>query len=332
MEKEEKSVYELFLKAFSSYADGIESSAIGRNMDVMKVLQVTLGDNPQVFYFDKTQIELTRRLFGGKRLRFCGMYPLYRIKKMQKDIDEAISNALEEIMLSNPLSDYDKLICIYEYLQDHVKYDAKEMENCCKYGKIVNIFSHNAYGALVNKIAVCDGISAAFALLSQKMGFDSTVVGGSALFRTSMFSSHAWNLIRVGEKYYHVDATWDINHKEQTGEYSYEYFCVDDDTICTDHNWDINTTSPCNWSELSFYIRNKCFANSLSELENIFKRYVQSRTSVVRVRISDKILIPDPCDQYIAQCLINVSMMFGRTDGIEFMWNQDTRCFYAKYR
>lgn len=329
---QEKAAYKLFVKAFSTYANGINSNAIDRNVDAMKVLQVALGDNPQVFYFNKTQIKLTNSLFGGKQLQFCGTYSSRQIKKMQSDIDKAIRTALEEISLLNPLSDYDKLMCIYEYLQDNVTYNSKELEFSCKYGKSMNPASHNAYGALVEKTAVCDGISAAFSLLSQSMGFDCTIVSGSAALRTPSFSSHAWNLICVKDKYYHVDATWDINYKEQSGDYSYEYFCVDDDLINTNHNWEINTTPACNGNELSFYIKNKCFANNLSQLKDIFKRYAKSKTSVVRVRVSDKIAIPEPNDQYIAQCLVDVGAAVGRYDAIEFTWNKYTRCFYAKYK
>lgn len=32
--------------------------------------------------------------------------------------------------------------------------------------------SHNAYGVLVNKTGVCDGISSAFSLIAQSMGFE----------------------------------------------------------------------------------------------------------------------------------------------------------------
>ena len=98
---------------------------------------------------------------------------------------------------------------------------------------------------------------------------------------------HAWNIVRVNGVYYHIDATWDINHYHQTNEYSYEYFCVNDDSINTDHNWDINTTPACNYEDLSFYIKSGCYANTLSQIDEIFTRYAKSKTQVVRLRVSD---------------------------------------------
>ena len=273
-----------FEKAFNSCASSVDSNGIDRNVDVMKVLQVALGDNPQVIYFNKTQIRLSASLFGGKQIHFS-----------------------EDIELLNPMSNYDKLICIYEYLQDNVTYDSKELEACCRLGRSVNPMSHNAYGVLVNKTGVCDGISSAFSLIAQRMGFECSMVSGRATFRTQGFSEHAWNIIKIAETYYHIDATWDVNHKEQTGEYSYEYFCVSDDSINRDHDWDIKTTPACSREDISFYVRNRCFANNLSQLEEIFVRYATSKQKVVRAKIADGIPIPAPEDQFLGQKLVNVA-------------------------
>lgn len=328
---QEKKVYEMFEKAFASYADTVDAGSIDKNVDVMKVLQVALGDNPQVFYFNKTQIKLSSVMFGGKKIHFCGTYSSREIRKMKLELEKAIKDAVDSINMLNPISDYDKLMCIYEYLQDHVRYDTKELEACCQYGKCQNPAAHTAYGALIQGNAVCDGIASAFALLVRCWDYDCTVVSGTAAFMTEGFSSHAWNVIRVNDKYYHVDPTWDVNHKERFGNYSYEYFCIDDNWINTDHNWDINTTPPCGSSDLSFYVRNGCYANNLTQLDDIFRRYARSKVGVVRVRIADTIAIPEPNDTYIAQRLLNAGTAMGKCMNIEYAWDKNTRCFYAKF-
>ena len=327
----EKKAYDRFEQAFNSCSSTVDSNGIDRNVDVMKVLQVALGDNPQIIYFNKTQIRVSASLFGGKQIHFSGAFSQSQAKTMQKKLEEALSKAIEEIELLNPLSNYDKLICIYEYLQDNVSYDSKELEACCTLGRSINPMSHNAYGALVNKKGVCDGISSAFSLLAQRMGFECSMVSGKATFRTTGFSEHAWNIIRISDKFYHMDATWDINHKEQTNEYSYEYFCVSDDSINKDHDWDIKTTPVCSHEDLSFFIRNRCFANNLSQLEEIFARFARSKQTVVRVKIADGIAIPDPEDQYLGQQLVNIAASLGRYAKVSFIWNKNSRCFYAKF-
>lgn len=330
LDSNERVAYRLFEQAFNQYSDSIDSGTIDRKVDIMKVLQVALGDNPRVIYFNKTQIRLSASLFGGKQIHLSGSYSKSQLRAMNKDLDVAVHKAVEEILLLNPISDYDKLICIYEYLQDHVQYDERELEACCR-GNSKNPASHNAYGALVKGLAVCDGISGAFALLAQELGYDCTIVSGQASFRTTGFSSHAWNVIKVGDKFYHVDATWDINHKQQTGEYSYEYFCIDDDTVNSDHDWIISTTPVCKGQDISFYKHNRCFANNLSQLDEIFLRFSKSKMNVVRARISDGISIPEPEDQYLGKRLIDMAATVGRYEGITFVWNRNSRCFFAKF-
>lgn len=327
----EKKAYEQFERAFSSYASTVDSNSIARNVDVMKVLQVALGDNPEVIYFNKTQIKLSASLFGGKQIHFCGSTSSSQNKAMKRELDTAVQRAIEDIELLNPLSNYDKLICIYEYLQDNVSYDEKELEACCRLGRSINPQSHNAYGALVKGMGVCDGIASAFSLLAQRMGFECSMVAGRATFRTSGFSEHAWNVIKIEGHFYHIDATWDVNHKKQTGEYSYEYFCVNDDSINSDHDWDIKTTPACSREDMSFYMKNRCFANNLTQLDEIFARYAKSKQKVVRAKIADGISIPEPEDNYLGQKLIKVASSVGRYTAIKYMWNRNTRCFYAKF-
>lgn len=327
----EKKAYEQFERAFNRFDSVVDSNAIDRNVDVMKVLQVALGDNPQVIYFNKTQIRMTASLLGGKQIHFCGTFPNSQIKDMNRELEEALQRAIEKIELLNPLSNYDKLICIYEYLQDNVSYDEKELEANCRLGRSVNPMSHNAYGVLVKKIGVCDGISSAFSLIAQRMGFDCSMVSGKATFRTTGFSEHAWNVIKIADYFYHIDATWDVNHKEQTGEYSYEYFCVNDDSINRDHDWDIKTTPVCSREDASFYVRNRCFANNLTQLEEIFARYAKSKQKVVRAKIADGIAIPEPEEHYLGKKLVTVASSVGRHAAIKFMWNKNSRCFYAKF-
>ena len=119
----EKKAYERFERAFNSYSSTVDSNGIDRNVDVMKVLQIALSDNPQVIYFNKTQIRISTSLFGGKQIHLIGAVFSSQARTIQKQLETAVTKAIEEIELLNPLSNYDKLICIYEYLQDNVTYE-----------------------------------------------------------------------------------------------------------------------------------------------------------------------------------------------------------------
>lgn len=76
---------------------------------------------------------------------------------------------------------------------------------------------------------------------------------------------------------------------------------------------------------------NRCYANNLSQLEEIFARYAKSKQKVVRAKISDGIAIPELEDQYLGQKLVNIASSVGRDAAIKFIWNKNSRCFYAKF-
>lgn len=326
----EKKLYEQFVKAFSVCSSTVDGSGLSRSVDVMKVFHTALSDNPDIVYVNNTQLRISESLLGGKQIQLTGVCSATQNKAMQRDLQAAVERAIEKIESLNPTSDYHRLLYIYEYLQDNVVYDDDELK-ACTYGKSINLHAHDAYGALVKGKAVCDGIAAALCLIAQKMGYSATVVHGKATFRTSGFSGHAWNLICIGAKCYHLDATWDINHRCEHGEYSFDYFCVDDDDINTNHDWDINTTPACSSQDLSFYIRNRCYANNLTQLEEIFRRFAASKQSVVRAKISQSIAIPEPASEYLSKKLTEAAGSVGRYGAYKYHFNKEMRCFFARF-
>ena len=60
--------------------------------------------------------------------------------------------------------------------------------------------SGSVYGNLVRGRSVCAGYAEAFQLVALKAGLQSRYVCNG---------SHAWNLVRVGGKWYHIDVCWD---------------------------------------------------------------------------------------------------------------------------
>ena len=76
-------------------------------------------------------------------------------------------------------------------------------------------YAHTAYGALVEDStgnpggALCDGYALAYEYLLQKAGITCIVVSGYAGASEGETEKHAWNLVRLDDDWYEVDATWD---------------------------------------------------------------------------------------------------------------------------
>lgn len=111
-----------------------------------------------------------------------------------------------------------------------------------EYTDTSDVIEHSAYGALVNSKAVCQGYSHAYGLLLKTCGVDSTIVTSSSM-------THEWNMVKIGENYYHVDVTWDDPTEDDRGYVEHTYFMLSDSAFSSDeqhYDWnavDANDTT-----------------------------------------------------------------------------------------
>ena len=84
--------------------------------------------------------------------------------------------------------------------------------------------AHNAYGALVEGKAVCEGYAESLQYLLQRVGIQSVEVFGYGITNPELGTgeNHAWNIVRLDGQYYLTDLTWD--DQNASGLISYAYF------------------------------------------------------------------------------------------------------------
>ena len=225
--------------------------------------------------------------------------------------------------------DYSLLVNLYEIFQRNVKYDKNELKANSK-GVWISPDSHNAYGAIINKEAVCDGFSSAFALLAGKLGFECMLVTGHSAYSSTSFTNHAWNIIKISDKYYHMDITWDARFYIEFGEYSYAYFALNDREIVNDHKWNKNTAPACSYYDFSYYSRNRLHADNTEQLNEIINAYGSKRSKVFRIKLSNTVPLPGNAGDYLAQKAANTAAKYTDRARISYSWNDNTRCFFAK--
>lgn len=121
--------------------------------------------------------------------------------------------------LTEDMSEYEIELYLHDKLDRKVSY-------------INSANAHNAYGALIDGTAVCEGYSEAFQYLLQRAGIQSFIITGSSLNPgTQSYENHAWNMVRIDNEYYHTDSTWD----DQGANLYHAYFNLSDEAILEDH-------------------------------------------------------------------------------------------------
>jgi hypothetical protein len=129
---------------------------------------------------------------------------------MKQSFDTAVNQAVATIDMS--LDNANKALQVHDYLVTHVDYDEQRLLN-----NTLPDISHSAYGALVNKIAVCDGYSLAYNYILSKVSTIESYVA------TSNSMNHAWSIIKLDGSYYQVDVTWDDPLIGNNSDYHWEY-------------------------------------------------------------------------------------------------------------
>ena len=325
----EQQVYKIALKAFSSMEASFNISKMHTSVDLMKVVNTVLGDNPTVIYFNKTQIQKVESIFE-KQAELTGILPKSQINKMNLELEQK-SNQIVSSIKTGTTDDYSLLLRIYEFLQSNVCYDTQEFNNIISNGKTANPFSHNAYGALLNGLAVCDGYSSALSLLLNKSGYESMSAIGELTQIPSVCVMHAWNIVRVRNRYYHMDATSDSKAYSQFGGLSYNYFALDDTEIAYNHNWDINTTPACSYNDFSYFLKNGLFVNNITQCSDIIRSSLKKQDDCIRIKLSDNIALPENIEEYLAQTIMTEAGNRGILMRIKYYWNAQTRCFFGKF-
>lgn len=146
--------------------------------------------------------------------------------RFQNEANKAVA------FVNNTMSDYEKALAIHDYIILNCEYDEENYND-----DTVSETSHSAYGALVDKIAVCDGYAKAYQyIMSEKLGIDCQVV-------TSMDMGHAWSLIKIDGAWYHADLTWDDPVYDCIGRVYHEFFLLSDNEISDaehqHYNWQV---------------------------------------------------------------------------------------------
>ncbi|MCI8495148.1 MAG: hypothetical protein HFI74_05645 [Lachnospiraceae bacterium] len=181
-------------------------------------LNQVVNNNAELFFVNISGMQWWTSGDKVSRLEAAYVGTAAEIAQQQEDFEDAVNKALERV--DGSMSEVEKALVIHDYLIQLCEYDKERLSA----GSLPAI-SHTAYGALVNKIAVCDGYAKAFAhIMDKKLGISCELVSSDKM-------NHAWNIIEIGGKWYHVDVTWDDPTWDCIGRTVHTYFLLSDDQI-----------------------------------------------------------------------------------------------------
>lgn len=189
----------------SNYEAGfVEASTGFSDVRFYKVLTAFLIDNPQIFWL--SYMSDFEDIDGRRYFQLYSYISADKTEESQKKFYQAAKKIIKNI--PKGLDEFGRELYLHDYLID----------NCTYLHEQFGWLRNSPYGAIVQGKAVCEGYSEAMQLLLNLAGITATVVYGE-----SDDVLHEWNLVKLGEKWYHLDVTWDDLDDEK--EQSFNQYC-----------------------------------------------------------------------------------------------------------
>ena len=191
------------------------------------------------------------------------MIPEYLFEKGKiKEHQKAMKARVEKLCRpAQSLAERDKEQYIHDFICTHVHYD-----------KLKKPYSHEIIGPLGQGVGVCEGIAKTVKILCDNLGIWCMIAISDSNPDKNIKYRHAWNVIKSGGMYYHLDATFD-NTLSDGDMVRYDYFNLDDKQIFRDHEPVIYKVPQCSDGE-KFYYREKKL--SFTKTEDVQKRALQA--------------------------------------------------------
>ncbi|MCQ2406634.1 MAG: peptidase [Oscillospiraceae bacterium] len=166
-------------------------------------------------------------------------------------------------------TDLDKERFIHDFLVESVCYD-----------KLKKPYSHEIIGPLGQGVGVCEGIAKSFKVLCDAVNIPCIIAYCGNNPDKGIKYRHMWNVVKIGGKWYHIDATFDNSLTKglaslapDCGEIRYDYFNLDDTAIFRDHEPLLFPLPSCTDKEHFFLRETK---KSFTKTEDVYKRAQQA--------------------------------------------------------
>lgn len=256
MNKQQQAVYHAMKTGIQSLAPSFPCPRMeGKELtDVFLKLRL---DCPEIFfvsgfhfryYPDSANVELSPEYLFDKN----------KIKDHQKAMKARVEKLVRPAVT---MAELEKEQYVHDFICQNVHYD-----------KLKKSYSHEILGPLGQGVGVCEGIAKTVKILCDQLGIWCIVVISEANPEKNIKYRHAWNIVKIGGTYYHLDATFD-NTLSHMGPVRYDYFNLDDGKVFRDHEPVIWKVPACTVSD-GFYYRVKKL--SFTKMEEVEKRALQA--------------------------------------------------------
>lgn len=310
--EEEQRVYRELLKGIRAREKEFYLT-ISDDDSIDRSYHAVLKDHPEIFWVHNRE-KIYKTTYSDSD--YCVFTPGYTYTDSEIDeIQTAMEQSFQEVraLIPEDAGDYEKVRIVYTYVIDHTQYQTGEDDQ-------------SIAGVFWKKSAVCAGYAGAVQYLLERLDIPCIYVDGSTKGSTE---GHAWDIVKIGQEYYYVDATngdqpdflnGDAAQLEEHKTIIYDYLCPFPEEYEKTYTPSEELTVPaCTAKNLDFYVLNQGYFEDYSwqDIYDYCKMRMDNGAAVVRFKFGSQESFSEACQELLDDGVVqNVAQYYMKLHGL----------------
>lgn len=310
--EEEQRVYRELLKGIRAREKEFYLT-ISDDDSIDRSYHAVLKDHPEIFWVHNRE-KIYKTTYSDSD--YCVFTPGYTYTDSEIDeIQTAMEQSFQEVraLIPEDAGDYEKVRIVYTYVIDHTQYQTGEDDQ-------------SIAGVFWKKSAVCAGYAGAVQYLLERLDIPCIYVDGSTKGSTE---GHAWDIVKIGQEYYYVDATngdqpdflnGDAAQLEEHKTIIYDYLCPFPEEYEKTYTPSEELTVPaCTAKDLDFYVLNQGYFEDYSwqDIYDYCKMRLDNGAAVVRFKFGSQESFSEACQELLDDGVVqNVAQYYMKLHGL----------------
>lgn len=310
--EEEQRVYRELLKGIRAREKEFYLT-ISDDNSIDRSYHAVLKDHPEIFWVHNRE-KIYKTTYSDSD--YCVFTPGYTYTDGEIDeIQTAMEQSFQEVraLIPEDAGDYEKVRIVYTYVIDHTQYQTGEDDQ-------------SIAGVFWKKSAVCAGYAGAVQYLLERLDIPCIYVDGSTKGSTE---GHAWDIVKIGQEYYYVDATngdqpdflnGDAAQLEEHKTIIYDYLCPFPEEYEKTYTPSEELTVPaCTAKDLDFYVLNQGYFEDYSwqDIYDYCKMRMDNGAAVVRFKFGSQEAFSEACQELLDDGVVqNVAQYYMKLHGL----------------
>lgn len=310
--EEEQRVYRELLKGIRAREKEFYLT-ISDDDSIDRSYHAVLKDHPEIFWVHNRE-KIYKTTYSDSD--YCVFTPGYTYTDSEIDeIQTAMEQSFQDVraLIPEDAGDYEKVRIVYTYVIDHTQYQTGEDDQ-------------SIAGVFWKKSAVCAGYAGAVQYLLERLDIPCIYVDGSTKGSTE---GHAWDIVKIGQEYYYVDATngdqpdflnGDAAQLEEHKTIIYDYLCPFPEEYEKTYTPSEELTVPaCTAKDLDFYVLNQGYFEDYSwqDIYDYCKMRLDNGAAVVRFKFGSQEAFSEACQELLDDGVVqNVAQYYMKLHGL----------------